>query len=204
MNFYERSILPRLVDFVCSRKDFNDLRQKLLPHARGVVLELGFGSGTSLPFYTDKVSKLLALDPATVGRKLAKDRLAAAQFPVEFIDLNSNSTLPMADQSVDCVVCCFTLCTIPDLDLALKEIKRVLKADGEFLFVEHGRSEKPGIAKWQDRLTPIQKIVAGGCHLNRDMEALVQDAGFKFKSLERGDLAGPRILTQMYMGRATV
>lgn len=204
MGFYEDQILPRLVDWVCSNKQFSELREPFLKSLEGIVLEIGFGSGTNLPFYPVKVKKLIAIDPSTKGRELARDRLKEAKFPVEFIDYTNDQRFPLPDGSVDHVVSSFTLCTISDLEKVLSEVKRVLRPGGRFHFLEHGRSPDKTIAKWQDRLTPIQKVVAGGCHLNREFDRIIKEAGFLITKLEKHYAKGPKVAAYIYEGSAVV
>lgn len=202
MSLWTDSILPRLIDFGMRGKNFRVERPKCVGRARGRVLEVGFGSGLNLPHYTERVTELLALEPSEVARKLARERVDAAPFPVEFVGLDGAS-IPLPDSSVDSVTCTWTLCTIPDVAGALKEIRRVLKSDGEFSFLEHGASRVPGVRRWQDRLDPIQGFWAGGCHLNREIDKLVRDAGFPRVEIEEYTMPGPRIVASMYAGCAS-
>jgi ubiquinone/menaquinone biosynthesis C-methylase UbiE len=127
--------------------------------------------------------------------------VAASPIPVSFVGL-SGEEIPLDSNAVDCVGCTWTLCTIPDVAKALSEIRRVLAPDGRFHFLEHGRSEEPKVARWQDRLNPIQKFFAGGCHLNRQIDQLVESAGFRIESLERYSIKGPKVATALYLGVA--
>ncbi|MGP0566962.1 MULTISPECIES: class I SAM-dependent methyltransferase [unclassified Nitrospina] len=202
MGFYEEHILPRGIDWVLSAERFHAVRQQTVAGAQGVVLEVGFGSGLNLPFYSDAVSKLYALDPSRVARKLAAKRIRRAPFPVEFVALKENGVIDLPDQSVDAVVTTFTLCTIADAAAALKEFQRVLKPGGVYHFLEHGRDPDPNIARWQDRWNPIQKCLAGGCHVNRPIAQIIQDAGFTLHESTNFYMDGPKIFTYMYQGKA--
>lgn len=202
MGFYSEIILPRFVDWLMAGRGFQKLRRKCLAGLGGTVLEVGFGSGHNLPFYPAGVDKIFAVDPSKLGRKLARQRLAETSIPVEFLDLDGK-TIPLEEGSVDCVLTTWTLCTIPDVEKALTEMHRVLKRDGKLHFMEHGRANEASIARWQDRLNPIQKLVAGGCHLNRRMDELILASGLTLSVLENFYMRGPKIGTFMYGGVAT-
>ena len=201
MGFYRDQILPRIINRFMDDEEFVAHRKPCLAGVSGVVLEVGFGSGLNLPHYPSEVRKLYALDPATVGRRLAAERIAASPFPVEFVGLYGEA-IPLDDAVVDAAVSTWTLCSIPDPGKALREIRRVLRAGGRFHFVEHGRSPDAKVARWQDRLTPIQRVVGGGCHLNRKIDALVLEAGFEIERLENVYMKGPKIGTYLYKGVA--
>lgn len=201
MGFYRNQVLPRLMDRAMAKADFAELREKYLGRVSGRVLELGFGSGHNLLFYSSEVTQLLAVDPAVVGRKLANKRLASVPFPVDFIGLDGAS-LALPDDSVDWVVSTWTLCTIADVEVALAETRRVLKPTGRLLFLEHGRSDRAAVARWQDRLNPLQKMLGGGCHLNRRIDHLIAAAGLTIEGLENFTMRGPATHTFMYAGEA--
>lgn len=201
MGFYEEKVLPWGIDLCMRGEDFSKFRKQYLVPARGDVLEVGFGTGLNLPHYPDTVDRLWALDPSKLGRKLARKRLAAAKFPVEFIDLEGER-IPLNDGSVDTVVTTWTLCTIPNVAGALQEIKRVLKPGGRYVFLEHGLSPEENVARWQNRLNPIQKCLAGGCHLNRKIDALIEASGLKIETLETFEFPCPKIWGYMYAGVA--
>ena len=201
MGVYGDQILPRVINWFMAGSDFAPHRKECLEGVLGDVLEIGFGSGLNLPHYPPEVRKLYALDPATLGRRLAEARIAACPFPVEFVGLYGEA-IPLNDATVDSVVSTWTLCTVPDVGKALREIRRVLRPGGRFHFVEHGRSPEEKIARWQDRVTPFQKLVGGGCHLNRKIDALVLKAGFEIERLENVYMKGPKIGTYLYKGVA--
>lgn len=202
MGFYENRVLPRLIDFAMRRDELTPIRARVAASLDGDMLEVGFGSGLNVPHYPPAVSRVRAVDPATVGRKLAAKRLASSGVSVEYVGLDGQ-TLPLESASIDHVLTTWTLCTIPDVDRALSEICRVLRPGGMFHFVEHGRSPDHVVARWQDRLTPFQRRVAGGCHLNRPIDELVKNSGLELVELENYYAKGPRSFSYMFEGRAT-
>ena len=202
MGFYEHQILPRVIDWTMGHREVMELRKKYVTGLEGEVLEVGFGSGLNLPFISEKVSRLWALDPATLGRRLAQKRLEKTSVPVEFVDLSEGGKIPLEDNAVDFVLSTFTLCTIPDLTAALQEILRVIKPGGELVFLEHGLSPDQGVQRWQNRLNPMQMCVGGGCHLNRKIDEFIRDAGFEIGELNHFYVKGPKPWTYMYQGRA--
>ncbi|HXT90350.1 MAG TPA: class I SAM-dependent methyltransferase [Trebonia sp.] len=202
MGFYSNQVVPRLVDKVMANKEFEPIRARVAAGLDGEVVEIGFGSGLNLPHYPPAVRRVRAVDPATLGRKLAAERLAAAPVPVEFVGLDGQR-LPLADDSADYVLATWTLCSIPQPDLALAEIRRVLRPGGAFHFVEHGRHPDPKVARWQDRLTPLQRLIAGGCHLNRPIDALVRSSGLELAKVSNYEVFGRKVTGYMYEGVAT-
>lgn len=202
MGFYDQHILPRLINFGLNSRDINAERAKALAGVRGDVLEIGFGSGLNLPFYPSGVRRVVGLDPSEVGWKLARKRVAASPFPIEQAVL-SGEVISAGDASFDSVVSTFTLCTIPDVVQALREMKRVLKPDGRFFFVEHGQSDDPRVRRWQDRWDPMQGRLFGGCHVNRKIDRLIEEAGFRIEQLDMYYSRGPRIFSYFYRGVAT-
>ncbi|HUF83882.1 MAG TPA: class I SAM-dependent methyltransferase [Acidimicrobiia bacterium] len=202
MGFYQDQVLPRAVDVLLSGKEFARLRARVVGDLDGEVLEVGFGSGRNVPYYPPTLKRVRAVDPATVGRKLAAKRVAASPVPVEYVGLDGED-LPLEDESVDHVLTTWTLCTIPDVPRALAEIRRVLRPGGSLHFLEHGRSPDPKVVRWQDRFTPIQKRIAGGCHLDRPIDELVRDSGLEMTHLENFYLRGPKPLGYMFEGVAT-
>jgi ubiquinone/menaquinone biosynthesis C-methylase UbiE len=202
MGFYARQVVPRFTDFAMSRRELTPIRARVAASLHGDVLEIGFGSGLNVPHYPPTVTRVRAVDPAIVGRKLAAERVAASSIPVEYVDLDGQA-LSLASGSVDHVLTTWTLCSIPDVGRALSEIRRVLRPGGSFHFVEHGRSPDSKVAGWQDRLTPIQRRVAGGCHLNRTIDLLVGNSGLELARLDNYYAPGPRAFGYMFEGVAT-
>jgi SAM-dependent methyltransferase len=202
VGFYGEQIVPRLTDLTLKGRPFDRLRARVTADLEGEVLEIGFGSGRNLPHYPATVARVRAVEPSAVGRKLAAGRVAASAVPVEFVGLDGQE-LPVEDASIDHVLTTWTLCTIPDVARALGEVHRVLKPSGAFHFVEHGRARDPRVARWQDRLTPIQRRVAGGCHLNRPIGELVAASGLVVERLDHPWVSGPRTFTFTYEGVAT-
>ncbi|MCB0365014.1 MAG: class I SAM-dependent methyltransferase [Bdellovibrionaceae bacterium] len=202
MNWYEDHILPRIIDWTMSHREVMKIREKFVTGLEGKTLEVGFGSGLNLPFMPEAVTRLIAVDPAKLGRKLAKKRLAQFSRPVDFIDLEPSGRLPLEDSSVDSVLSTFTLCTIADLNQALEEILRVLKPGGRLVFVEHGLSPEPHIQKWQMRINPCQKCIGGGCHLNRKIDDFIANVGFDLVELNNFYAKGPKPWSYLYQGWA--
>ncbi len=201
MNFYEKFVLPRLINLAMQNTVTTAERARFAPLASGTVLEVGAGSGLNIPFYAREVRQLYALDPSLELWRLALKRVARASFPVEFIQSSAES-IPFDDETIDTVVTTWTLCTIPDPLKALTEMKRVLKPPGRLLFIEHGRSPDSRVVAWQDRLTPLWRRIAGGCHLNRRIDELILTAGFGIDLLETGYTQGPKPLVYLYRGLA--
>lgn len=178
MSLYSRHVFPHLLDWLMSQPAFARAREELLAKVEGDVLEIGFGTGLNLAYYPAGIKSLTTVDVNPGVHRLAEKRLEQSRLPVRF-ELVSGERLPMPDASFDAVVSTWTLCSIPDVESALREIRRVLKPQGHFHFVEHGLSPDPAIAKWQHRLTPVQKVIADGCHLDRDHLKLIAGAGLK-------------------------
>ncbi|MDJ0701821.1 MAG: class I SAM-dependent methyltransferase [Leptolyngbyaceae cyanobacterium MO_188.B28] len=201
MGFYSRVLLPRLLDWSMSGEGFAHYRRTLLADVKGDVLEIGFGTGLNLQHYPKGVSRLTVVDPNPGMATIAETRIAASPFAID-TQLLSSEALPMADDTFDSVVSTWTLCSIPNIDQALQEIHRVLKPTGRFFFIEHGRSPDLSVQIWQDRLTPIQRVIADGCHLNRPMQTLLERY-FKVVTVDRFYAEGlPRIAGYMYRGVA--
>lgn len=201
MGFYEQQVLPRVIDKLLGTRGFHKFRARVAEGLSGEVLEVGFGSGLNVPHYPPAVERVLAVDPATVGRDLAGKRLEESEVPVEFVGLDGEH-LPLDDASVDHVLTTWTLCTIPHVELALTEMVRVLRPGGQLHFLEHGHSPDPKVARWQHRLNPLQRRIAGGCHLDRPIDELIEQAGFRIESLGNYYLAFPKSMGYMYEGRA--
>jgi ubiquinone/menaquinone biosynthesis C-methylase UbiE len=201
VGIYRDHVLPRLTNWVMDNPEFAVIRARVAAGLSGQVLELGFGSGLNVPFYPSAVSRVMAVDPARLGRKLAAARVAASAVPVEYAGLDGQQ-LAVAPGSIDHVLTTWTLCTIPDVEQALREVCRVLRPGGSLHFAEHGRSPDPQVRQWQDRLTPLQRRLAGGCHLNRPIGDLVTSAGLTLTGLENYYASGPRALGYMFEGTA--
>ena len=191
-----------MLDFAMRSGELDDVRRQVVPRARGVVLEIGAGSGANFPFYTSDVSALVAVDPSRELMDMARSRAKALPFP-SILVIGSADRLPLRDRSVDTLVITFTLCSIGAPAGALEEMRRVLKPGACLVFAEHGLSPDGRVRSWQNRLTPIWRRVAGGCHLNRKMDDLIRSAGFTIASLETRYIAGPRFATYIYTGTAT-
>jgi ubiquinone/menaquinone biosynthesis C-methylase UbiE len=201
MNWYGDRALPWVIDKTGGTREMMRLRGLVCAGLSGRVLEIGFGSGLNVPAYPEAVTEVLAVDPSLYGRKLGAERLAEATIPVSFVALHAER-LPVDDDSIDCVLSTMTLCTIPDLDSALSEIRRVLKPGGEFHFFDHGLAEEPRVRARQRKLSPLWQKVAGGCHLDRQIADELERAGYQL-NWERLQLKGPGILSAFYIGIAT-
>ena len=203
MGLYSRHIFPRFMEWVMAGEEFHRLRKELLAPVHGEVLELGIGTGLNLPHYPKTVTWLHAVDPANLLPRIVMGRGASRSFPIRIQRVTAES-LPYENRSFDFVVSTWTLCTIPDPVRALREVGRVLKPEGIFQFLEHGRSDDQTIATWQDRLNPIQQIIGCGCNLNRRIDQLIQQAGLKIMNVERFQMESvPRLGGEMYRGTAT-
>jgi ubiquinone/menaquinone biosynthesis C-methylase UbiE len=203
MSFYDDRILPRLLDFAMRQEQLTAYRRRWVPEASGRVLEIGVGSGRNLPFYGAAATEVIGLDSSARLLEMARAALPAGSAPpIELVEASAES-LPFDDRSFDTVVVTWTLCSIPDVASALREMRRVLAPSGRMLFVEHGRSPDAGVTRWQDRLTPAWKRLAGGCHLNRPVETLLEQSGFRVEQLATGYAQGPKPMTFMYEGIAT-
>lgn len=201
-SWYDRHILPYVIDLACGLKPIRKQREKVVPGAQGRVLEIGIGTGLNLRHYDrSRVSAVVGVDPALRMHRLAKQRIAQTGLPVELIGLQAEK-LPIGDHSFDTVVCTYTLCTIPDPVAALQEMRRVLKPGGRLIFCEHGRAPEDSVRRWQDRLQPLWGRIAGGCHLGRDIPALLRAGGFESPDMQRGYVPGPRPMTYNYWGQA--
>ena len=202
MSWYAEHVLPRIVDLTCGGARMEPVRRPALAGLHGTVVEVGFGSGPNVGLYPSTVERVLAVEPSEGARALARKRMSGvAHPPVEFVGLDGAS-LPVPDASADAVLSTFTLCTISDIDAAMAEIVRVLRPGGALHFVEHGRSADAKVFRRQVRFEPIQRRIAGGCHLTRDPAVLAADAGLEVAELSRFRLQGPAILTTMSCGRA--
>lgn len=202
MNWYERHILPHVLDFACGMQAVRHQREKVVPLAQGRVLEVGIGTGLNLAYYDrTRVGKIVGLDPATQLRGLALKRIGRAGLDVELIGFPAEE-IPYADASFDSVVLTYTLCSIGDPVAALQEMRRVLAPNGRLLFCEHGRAPDASVRRWQSRLQPHWKKIAGGCHLDRNVPMLLDASGFRCERMQTMYLPGPRPLTYNYWGVA--
>jgi len=201
MGFYIDAVLPRLTHWCMSSAPIGELRKEVLAPVQGTVLEIGFGSGLSLPFYGPGVIRLLTVEPSAVARKLARKAVARASFPVEDVGLEGEQ-LGIPSASVDWVVTNFTLCTIPHPEAALHEVVRVLKPGGGYAFAEHGLSPSPAVARWQQRLNGFQQWVAGGCHLTRPIDDLVRQSTLRIETMSNRYIPGPKTHAYLYLGAA--
>jgi SAM-dependent methyltransferase len=204
MGFYTRFLLPNIVNFTCGTKPCTRQREKVVPFALGSVLEVGFGSGLNLPFYDkEKVRRVWALDPSGELWALAEERVRGAGFQVDFLKAAAEE-IPLPDRSADTVLMTFTLCTLPDVSRALREMARVLKPGGELLFSEHGLAPDEHIRRWQNRLNPVWSVLAGGCNLNRPIPSLLEQGGFRLREISSMYIQGWRPASFSYWGRASV
>ncbi|HEU4427676.1 MAG TPA: class I SAM-dependent methyltransferase [Myxococcota bacterium] len=198
-DFYERRVFPRLMDL--TMRGMNELRGDALAGAHGDVLEIGFGTGLNLRHYPPAVTRLTGIDPMEAPPKKVQERVAAAAFPVAIHQLRADGRLPFDDARFDSAAVTWTLCTIPDPIAALREVRRVLKPGASLHFIEHGRSDDPSVARWQDRWNPIQNVIGCGCNVNRRIDEIVKGAGFRLEKLDRfvPDHV-PRLFGEMYRG----
>lgn len=203
MGFYDRFILPRILDGACGVAPVTAQRRKVVPLAQGRVLEVGVGSGLNLPHYdVERVTRVIGLDPGARLIAMARRRARNTRIPVEFLEADGES-IPLDNASVDTVVMTYTMCTIPDVAQALEQVRRVLKPQGALLFCEHGLAPDSGVARWQRRLDPLWGALAGGCHLSRDVPGLLRSAGFAVELTETAYLHGaPRFAGYHYLGSA--
>ena len=203
MGIYKSFVLPKLTHWVCSRKDIARQRRRIVPLARGRVLEIGMGSGLNLPFYNpDRIEFVWGLDPSEGLMKMAEQKAARLPFQVRLMTL-SGEDIPLENHSVDTVVVTYTLCSIPDVSKALKEMHRVLKPGGRLLFCEHGRSPDPSVIRWQDSLNPLWMKVSGGCHLNRPISGLIQNSRFHINQLDMQYMSPVKLISYNYLGWAS-
>jgi SAM-dependent methyltransferase len=183
VGIYAERVLPRIINVVCGMKTSNPLRQRVCEGLHGRVVEIGFGSGLNVPFYPAAVSVVSAVEPADLGWKLAQKRIGASSIPIERSGLDGQS-LPFPDDSFDAAVSAWTLCTIPDVEQALREVRRVLKPGGTLHFIEHGLAPDEKVQRWQHRLNPVEKVMFGGCNLDRPILDLITGAGFTIADVD--------------------
>jgi ubiquinone/menaquinone biosynthesis C-methylase UbiE len=204
VGFYDRHVLPFLLNSAMSAKPISYQRKKVVPRAEGRVLEIGFGAGHNLPYYdVSKVTHLWALEPSNEMRAKAAERVRASPLKLEFLDLPGEQ-IPLDDESADTVLVTYTLCSIPDVMRALSGMRRVLKPRGRLLFCEHGEAPDANVLRWQRRITPVWKKIGGGCHVDRAIPKLIRDSGFAIQDMDTMYLPGtPRFAGFNYWGSAT-
>jgi SAM-dependent methyltransferase len=204
--FWTEQVVPRITNTMCGGRALHARRRQATEGLSGTVVEIGFGSGSNVPFYPLDVTRVLAIEPSPVARRLAASRVAASPVPIDFAGLDGEQ-LPLPDASVDAALSTFTLCTIPDVARALAELRRVLRPGGELHFLEHGLARDPGVVRWQHRLDGLQQHVCAGCHLDRPIDRLVHGAGFVFAELDEDEMPGPAFAApwgHLYVGVARV
>ena len=202
---YERHVLPKVLDACCSTKPINYQRNKIVPYAKGKILEIGIGSGINIPFY-DKanVEKIYGLDPSEELNNIAQKKAINNNLEIDFL-LNGAEEIPLPSNSMDTILITYTLCTIQDLESSLKEIRRVMKDDAVMLFCEHGIAPDANIIKWQNRVNPLWGKLFGGCNINRNIPEIIQSSGFTLNSLDQMYLPStPKIVGYNYWGKATI
>ena len=201
MRFYSQKIFPYLLDWSLSDSTFNKYRQEVLAKVEGEVLEIGFGTGLNLSFYPDAINEIITVDNNPGVHKLAQKRIDKSSITVDHRIL-SGENLPMSDNSFDSVVSTWTLCSIEKVEQAVNEIHRVLKPGGKFFFIEHGLSNEPSIQTWQNRLNPIQNVIADGCNLNRNIRSIVKQQFSQLNVEEYYADKTPKFMGYMYKGVA--
>jgi ubiquinone/menaquinone biosynthesis C-methylase UbiE len=202
MSIYTDQVLPRLQDLVMSRASVREVRARVCAGLSGQVMEVGFGTGLNVAFYPSEVERIAAVEPSALCMRLARPRIADASAPVELAG-RTGERLDLPDEAFDAVVSTWTMCTIPDLGAALAEMRRVLKPGGTLRFVEHGQAPDASVQRWQRRIEPLNKRVAGGCHLTRRIADQVERAGFGIDRLETYYLKGePKVFGYTYEGSA--
>lgn len=201
MGLYADWIVPQLCHLTMRSRRLLPYRQRVAGAAEGQVLEIGMGSGLTLPFYSRKVTRVLGLEPSPGLIAMARQAARQTSVPTAFL-AGSAEQIPLDDRSVDSIVMTWVGCSIPDVGASLREMRRVLRPGGRLLFVEHGRSPDANIERWQNRLSPLWQRVSSGCHLNRKIDDLLPQAGFRVEQLATGYLPGPKILTYFYEGSA--
>jgi ubiquinone/menaquinone biosynthesis C-methylase UbiE len=200
MGIWNDKLLPRLIDRGMRNEFMAEHRNRAAPLARGRVLEVGFGSGLNVPLYTSSVEHLFGLEPSDLLCEKAQELASEAPFPVDILTAGAES-IPLDSDEIDTVVSSWTLCSIPGIEPALQEIRRVLKPSGRFVFIEHGRAPDAGVARWQDRLEPLTAPLLG-CRLNRPIDTLVSGSGFELINMEKAYSDGPKLISYHYIGQA--
>ena len=201
-NFYDLHICPHIIDFFMNMNIIKKQRLKVIPNAKGKVLEIGIGSGSNLEFYDqNQVEKIYALDPHPKLADMTKKKADKLGIEVDFFPVKADK-IPIEDHFFDTIVCTYTLCSIEDPIKALKEIKRVLSPSGQYIFSEHGLAPEENVVLWQNRLNPIQKVIGGGCNLNRNIPNLIEESGYKIDELNQGYIPGPKFISYHYWGHS--
>ena len=200
-SFYDRVILPRLLNCAMSQKQMARVRAQIVPEVAGDIVEIGFGSGLNLSHLGREVRSVTAVDPSEGLHRLAEPRIEKAAAEVIHMQTTAEA-LPCESNSFDAALCTWSLCTIPDPMAALQELRRVLRPGGLFAFIEHGASPDAGIRRWQDRINPFWNRIGGGCHLNREPEVMIREAGFEIKRIDASYIPGPKIATYTFRGLA--
>lgn len=204
MSAYKKYCLPHLLNLICSLKAVQEQRQKVIPLAKGQVLEIGMGTGLNIPYYdANNIDFIWGLEPSSGMRKKAKSNIKNAPFEIRQLDVTCEE-IPLDENSIDSIVLTYTLCTIPDWNSALRQMRRVLKPDGTLIFCEHGAAPTENVRKWQKRLNPFWKIIAGGCNLNRPIPQLIEQSGFTIQEMESQYIDGPKVAAFEYWGTAKV
>jgi SAM-dependent methyltransferase len=202
MGFYGDHVLPRITNRLCGMPVAREQRARVCAGLAGEVVELGFGSGHNAPFYPPAVEQVAAIEPSDVGWRLAEQRVGATSVPIERAGLDG-AALPFPDDSFDAALSTWTMCTIPDIDSALRELRRVLRPGGKLHFVEHGLAPDEDVRRWQHRLNPIQQRLFGGCNLNRPIADLLEGAGFELEQVDRYyEKGSPKVLGANSLGVA--
>ena len=202
MSIYERYCLPHLLNLACNFKAVQEQRKKVIPLAEGLVLEIGMGTGLNIPYYdAEKIDFVWGLEPSEGMQKVAKSNVKNAPFEVRWLAVDSEE-IPLDDNSIDSIVLTYTLCTIPDWYAALRQMCRVLKPEGTLIFCEHGAAPTENVRRWQQRVNPFWKKIAGGCNLNRPIPLLIEEGGFTIKKMDSQYIDGPKIAAFNYWGTA--
>jgi len=203
LGLYNKYILPKIINCACGSKPINYQRDKIVPYAQGVVLDIGIGSGLNIPFYNkSNINHLYGLDPSSELIEIAKRVAKTHKLEIEFLECGAES-IPLADNSIDTIVITYTMCTIPDISLSNAEMFRVLKPNGKLLFCEHGIAPDENVAKWQKIINPLWNKIAGGCNLNRDIPRLIKSSGLKISEIEEMYLPStPKFAGYNYWGVA--
>jgi ubiquinone/menaquinone biosynthesis C-methylase UbiE len=203
VGIYSKHIFPFILDWSLGTAEMGEYRRLALATARGETLEIGFGTGLNLRYYPNTVSKLTLIDAENMLPRRVERRIAESTIPLTRLQIDASRRLPLADQTIDTVVTTMTLCSIADTAAALAEVGRVIRPEGRFIFLEHGRSDDQSVARRQDLFNPLQRIIAAGCNLNRPIDQLIKSAGFEIMSLDRFLMPNaPRIMAEMYCGIA--